>query len=314
MPGLPFNNLPATQQEIPFGQSGSIVINNSTMGLPQQPQQQNKLRPTEIIEDEVAQGQKQINQQFDQAKHELDVQTYKNPEDYLNAINDLRGKAAQAGLQLRQKAEAKLYSLNQVIRLVKEGTMPKEAGQRAAWRISGLSDEQVDAMMPESKPRNLIQEHATLATESDRLQKTVELLAPGPGGKLYFADSKGKPMTDQPATEKDIQEHLSAKNLQGYIQDKMLDTFEQMQPGMKAAVAGQMAVMTQTQGIKRPNRVLTALEGLSPLWAYHNIKKISKQTKELGLPPQQKIMYAVNKKTGERLMSNDKGKTWQPAK
>jgi hypothetical protein len=283
MPGLPFNNLPATQQEIPFGQSGSMTYNPKQFEGPviQQPQQK-RFDPVSIVEGEIALGQRQINQQFDQAKHELDVQTYKNPEDYLNAINELRGKAGQAGLKLRQKGEAKLYSMKQMAQLVKEGNMPKEAGQRAIARIAGLSDEQVDAMLPESKPRNLIQEHTALAGEIKRLQDTTDLLAEK-NGKLYHADKNGEPLTDDPATDQETNEYLSAKNLYGYYLDKEQELFNQMSPGLQSAVVGQKAAMEQIAKTKRPNRVLTALEGISPLWAIHNIKKISKQTKELGV-------------------------------
>lgn len=249
MLGLPFNNLPAKQQEIPFGQGGSMTFNPQQFIGPA-PKQQNKTMPSAIIENEIAMGQRQINEQFDQAKFQLDQQVYKNPEDYINAINELKGKAAQAGLQLRQKAEAKMYSLNQVIQLVKEGSMPQEAGQRAAWRIAGLSDEQVDAMLPETKPRNLIQEHAAIAGELNRLENTVGLLAEK-NGKLYHSDNKGNPITDEPATEQEINEYFSAKNLQSYYLDKEQQLFEQMSPGLQASVAGQRAAMEQ-KGSKVP--------------------------------------------------------------
>jgi hypothetical protein len=152
---------PISIDEISYriGTSGTAVLKDFS-GPAAQQQSQNKLNPISIIEDEFAFGQQQINRQFDQAKHELDIRTYAKPEEYLNAISELRQQSSQAGLQLRQKAEAKLLRMQQIMTLVDEKTMPSEVGQKAMWRIAGLDEEAIDAMFPETKSRNLMQEHA----------------------------------------------------------------------------------------------------------------------------------------------------------
>lgn len=281
MPGLPFSNLPATQQEIPFGQSGSMTLANPQQQSP--PQQRNTTTATSIIEGEIELGQRQINLQFDQAKYELDQQVYKNPEDYINAINELKGKAAQAGLQLRQKAEAKLYSLNQVLQLVKEGSMPKEAGQRAAYRIAGLSNDQVDAMFPEEKPRNLISEHAAIVGELKRVDEVLRNFAYDKKGVLYYSkDPKGgsdEPDTKRgPVPQEEVETYLYNKRVEDFIQDQEQEIFEQMTPGAKTAIAGQMAAEKRKMAIPKPP---SPLWGLSPILGLYKINKYKKQLSKI---------------------------------
>ncbi|OHB62489.1 MAG: hypothetical protein A2167_03410 [Planctomycetes bacterium RBG_13_46_10] len=157
--GLPFQPLPSSGTELII-KAARTVPTADTAERPTTTFNRQQQNPISMIEDEVAFGQEQINRQFDLAKYELDQRTYKDPKEYIQAINELRQQTAKAGLQLRQKSEAKLLRMQQIMKLVEEGKMPKQAGQRALWRIAGMDEEVIDVMFPKNKPRNLMQEHA----------------------------------------------------------------------------------------------------------------------------------------------------------
>jgi hypothetical protein len=250
MPGLPFQGLPTVV--LREGTTMPLSTWTGPKQTPYQPTgqyrtsstQQGQSNPISKIEDEVAFGQQQINRQFDQAKHELDVRTYTKPEEYIQAINDLKQQVAHAGLQLRQKAEAKLFSMQQIMKLVDEKIMPSQSGQKAMWRIAGLDEDQINDMLPETKPRNLMQEHAAIVEEQNRLSKILDEFAPDSKGVLYPSmdpkkDSHTPDTSQEPVSPKDVETYLMAQRLYDYTGEKETQLFEEMSPGLRMAVAGQ---------------------------------------------------------------------------
>jgi len=110
-----------------------------------------RITPMDVLEDDIAAGKRQIVQWFEGMRVQLDQKQLPTQE-YLQAIDQLRAEAQLKELKLMQQTEAKAQSMNTIISLMEEGALSPLAGKRALWRIAGLDDEVIDAMLPETKP------------------------------------------------------------------------------------------------------------------------------------------------------------------
>jgi len=202
MPGLPFQNLPAAKST-GWSQAGPLQksMKRPTIVPSTRPQQgpvlvqQGPSDPMSIVEDETRQGLKQLHDYFDTMKYDLDQQNLK-PQEYLAKIDQLRQQVKEAEFTIHQKAQARIDNMGQIIQLMKEGTLSKEAGQRALWRVVGLDDENINAMLPKTKP-----------IDAEIHAKQAQLPKPAKGmitGIIYSENSPSALLNSQIIHEGDI--------------------------------------------------------------------------------------------------------------
>ena len=158
-------------------------------------QSQQTTDPISIIESDIHQELKQLSDYFDSAKYDLDQQNLK-PQEYLAKIDQLRQQVKEAEFTIHQKAQARIDNMGQIIQLMKEGTLSKEAGQRELWRVAGLDDETINAMLPRTKP-----------IDAEIHAKQAQLPKPAKGmitGIIYSENSPSALLNSQIIHEGDI--------------------------------------------------------------------------------------------------------------
>jgi hypothetical protein len=310
MPGLPFQQLPAGQAH---------QISNMPLGV-----QQPKTSPIDVISNQYSQGRRQVIQWFDTMRAELDQQQLP-VEEYIQAIDQLREQARQQELKLKQQVDAAAQSVDTILSLVEEGSLPQQAGQRALWRIAGLDNDMIDSMFPETKPTDWFKEHSKVTGEINRLLDFTGGYD-FKGNKLYrvhkTGSKKGEADKNQPADEGEIQQFVMANNLIDYFEDYEQNTiYPNLTPMQQKALLG--TNILEKQRLKGRGRKMLEF-GLRISPAYQIGKMVSGLTtrgrtrtpEEAFFGPgegtkQTKPMVRINPDTNERIVSYDGGKTWE---
>lgn len=153
MPGLPFENLPAS--------------------------------PESVFQQEYESGQQQIQQQFESQWDNINrrVQSFKSPAQHKQALDDLFAKGQQAMLQFNQKMQQRSEQLKRVDQLAKQGAIQNP--DEVKWRMM-LGPEAERGMFPGRKdPRT--DYHANLRLRGE-LMRDIASYKFDSKGRLYRID------------------------------------------------------------------------------------------------------------------------------
>lgn len=280
MPGLPFRNLPAvTNDQSYIPQQGPFAgLNFKDFMINSQPQQftggtmpqqftggavSQQLDPFAIVDQQFQSAQKQLFNYFDQARYALDQQNL-DPKQYLREVDNLHDNIRREEFALKTKAEAQVESMGQIVKLMQQKRLDPKIGQRALYKLAGVSDEVADSMFPdEPKPVDPMALHARLVAEDNRLTGIVDKFSPGTGKwrggdptKLYYnkLDKKGYPIPDTPdkdeeATDDDFRFWSAAVDAQQTIRQQEQQVLDQMSPLQGTAIAMSTVAMKKRRGM-----------------------------------------------------------------
>ena len=340
MPGLPFTNLPAGQQYTP--QEGPFAginfkdfqqDNNPRPQQSQQPQQNGPPDPMSIVTNETHNSIRQLADYFDKMRYELDQENLK-PQEYLAKIDALRQNVKQAEFTIHEKAQARVDNMTQLTKLMQEGLLPKEAGQRALWRVAGLDDETINAMLPQTKPVDWVQVHGKNLQEQNRVIDYLSRFSIS-GKNLYHVDDKGNVDKKNPATPGELQQYTMAYNLLDEFRKQEREVIYPNLTSLQQS-ALQMSRVTRTK-MTGPSKFESVMSGIMPAMgpalaikykgnaplfgpvAQRGKEAIEKllwgpsKTKESEQPAEQPTgqpIYRKNPKTDETIVSYDGGKQW----
>ena len=275
--------------------------------------------PQMIAQQQFKQARRLLYEQFDELRSQL-IREGLPIEEHLQAEGQLRDQLTKQDFELRQQIESVTGSMKVIENLVKEGSLPEAAGQRALWRTAGLDNEAIDAMLPETKPTNWMKEHQAVRSEMGRLQSFIKDLTIK-DGKVYTIDSKGKPVS--PVEEGTTQQFVMANNLLDYYEDYETNTiYPNLTPMQQNALLGTHILERQASDHRKRNTAIGAMAGglFGPLASAYGAYKgftsdePAKEVKEAILGPKQQksgVMVRTNPSTNERILSYDGGKTWQ---
>lgn len=310
------------------------MFGNQYTSLPAEQQQQDQFTPIDVISDRFKMSRRQIVEQFDSMRAELTRQDLPI-EEYISAVDQLRARAKQQEVQLNQEMDATAMSLNVIMGLVEEGTLPSDVAQRAMWRTTGLDNEAINAIAPsmrDKKATDWMSEHSKVTGEINRLMSFTNDFATRKG-KLYVADRGGNPIKSQPATDEEIQQYVQAEQLLDYFENyEREQIYPNLAPEQRSAMYGQSAIARQKLLKHKPSSLLGKAKrfvlGASPLvvaarYATAPKKNAVKNMLMGGSEVHNTIMgqqsaysnakpqIRTNPTTGQQAISTDGGKTWQ---
>jgi len=330
--GIPFGQLPIQAEEnIPEitnqtsrqyeSESTGATITNETVGqeIQETGWQRPKLSPKTIIKNQLATQRRQMYEEWDEMRHQL-LQMDMEHEKFVEADEQLKNNFRMKDLQLTHETQALNKSIDVVGKLIEEGSLPESMGQRALWRVAGLDNQQIDEMLPETKPTNWMKEHQAVRSEMGRLQSFIKDFTIK-DGKVYTIDSKGEPVS--PVEENTTQQFVMANNLLDYYEDYETNTiYPNLTPMQQNALLGTHILERQASDHRKRNTAIGAMAGglFGPLASAYGAYKgftsnePAKEVKEAILGPKQQksgVMVRTNPSTNERILSYDGGKTWQ---
>ncbi len=219
--------------------------------------------PRQMITEQYDLEQRQLTQEFDQMRHMLGQQNLE-PEEHDKAYKKMLMQFQQKSDSMFYRNESQAQALNQFNKMVADGVMPKEEGEKAKWGVAGLSSEQIRGMFPKERPTDWVSEY----NENRLLIKNLQDFT----GKFRQRDWPGtyfdKMFYEDPATEKERpatkQEIQRLREVEKILDERITYHRDVLLPNLsvnqRAAGMGRNAIISQSMG-QQPQEPRVQLSG-----------------------------------------------------